>query len=207
MLRKWDSFKGVKYAGNEDIGIRNAVMALLRISANFARIDKMPFNPNPLTHFQAKLLEAIRDKLIEIRDPDKDVLDDRVYEFYLQNTKKFGPIPKIRFKPNALDIKQEIMIKAGYTPVTKKLSYKMQRNASASAFDKHWDAMMSGLIKSAKRIALFNQTFALDGQEVSDLIKLIQSCISPGKAKGSIHNPDDERAQRDSFIEKLRQME
>ena len=35
----------------------------------------------------------------------------------------------------------------------------------------------------------------------------IQSCISPGKAKGSIHNPDDERVQRDSFIEKLRQME
>lgn len=143
----------------------------------------------------------------KIRDPDKDVLDDRVYEFYLQNTKKFGPIPKIRFKPNALDIKQEIMIKAGYTPVTKKLSYKMQRNASASAFDKHWDAMMSGLIKSAKRIALFNQTFALDGQEVSDLIKLVQSCVRPGKAKGSIHNPDDERVQRDSFIEKLRQME
>ena len=197
----------MKYAGNEDIGIRNTVMALLRISANFVRIDKMPFNPNPLTHFQAKLLEAIRDKLIEIRDPDKDVLDDRVYEFYLQNTKKFGPIPKIRFKPNALDIKQEIMIKAGYTPVTKKLSYKMQRNASASAFDKHWDAMMSGLIKSAKRIALFNQTFALDGQEVSDLIKLVQSCVRPGKAKGNIHNPDDERVQRDSFIEKLRKME
>ena len=167
----------------------------------------MSFNPNPLTHFQAKLLETIRDKLIEIRDPDKEVLDDRTYEFYLQNTKKFGPIPKIRFKPNALDIKQEIMIKAGYTPVTKQSSYKAQRNASASAFDKHWDAMMSGLIKSAKRIAIFNQTFALSGQEVSDLIKLIQSCISPGKAKGSIHNPDDERVQRDSFIEKLRQME
>ena len=167
----------------------------------------MSFNPNPLTHFQAKLLEAIRDKLIEIRDPDKEVLDDRTYEFYLQNTKKFGPIPKIRFKPNALDIKREIMIKAGYTPVTKQLLYKMQRNASASAFDKHWDAMMSGLIKSAKRIAIFNQTFALSGQEVSDLIKLIQSSISLGKAKGSIHNPDDERVQRDSFIEKLRQME
>ena len=36
MLRKWDLFKGVKHAGNEDIGIRNAVMILLRISANFA---------------------------------------------------------------------------------------------------------------------------------------------------------------------------
>lgn len=36
MLRRWDSFKGIKHARNEDIGIRNAVMALLRKSANFA---------------------------------------------------------------------------------------------------------------------------------------------------------------------------
>ena len=167
----------------------------------------MPFNSNPFTPFQIKFLEAIRTKLIEIRDPNKEVLDERHFEFYLENTKKFGPIPKIRFKPNAMDIKNEIMTEAGYVAVAKKLSYKARRNASASAFDKHWDAVMVGLIKSAKRIAIFNQTFALSGQEVSDLIKLIQSCISLGKAKGSIHNPDDERVQRDSFIEKLRQME
>ena len=167
----------------------------------------MPFNPNPFTPFQIKLLESIREKLIEIRNPEKEVLDDRNFEFYMENTKKFGFIPKIRFKPNALDIKHEIMEEAGYTPIIKKTTFKAHRNASASAFDKHWDAMMSGLIKSAKRIAIFNQTFALSGQEVSDLIKLVQSCISPGKAKGSIHNPDDERVQRDSFIEKLRQME
>ena len=167
----------------------------------------MPFNPNPFTAFQTKLLESIRAKLIEIRNPEKEVLDDRHFEFYLENTKKFGPIPKIRFKPNALEMKNEIMTEAGYTPIKKKSSFKDQRNASASAFDKHWDAVMVGLIKSAKRIAIFNQTFALSGQEVSDLIQLVQSCISPGKAKGSIHNPDDERVQRDSFIEKLRQME
>ena len=167
----------------------------------------MSFNSNPLTHFQTKLLEAIRDKLIEIRDPDKEVLDDRTFEFYLQNTKKFGPIPKIRFKPNALDIKQEIMTKAGYTPVTKQSSHKAQRNASASAFDKHWDAMMSGLVKSAKRIAIFNQTFALDGQEVSDIIRLLQSCVSPIRAKGSIHNPDNEEVKRDSYIDRLKEME
>jgi hypothetical protein len=135
------------------------------------------------------------------------VLDDRHFEFYQENTKKFGPVPKIRFKPNALDIKYEIMKKAGYDPVRKKSSYKSRRNAAASAFDKHWDAMMVGLIKSAKRIAVINHTFALSGQEVSDLIKLVQSCISPGKAKDSIQNPDNERVQRDSFIEKLRQME
>ena len=167
----------------------------------------MPFNPNPFTPFQIKLLESIRAKLIEIRDPNKEVLDDRHFEFYLKNTKKFGPIPKIRFKPNALEMKREIMTDTGYTPIKKKIAYKARRNASASAFDKHWDAMMVGLIKAAKRIAVFNQTFAIDGQDVSDLIKLVQSCISPGKAKGSIHNPDDERVQRDSFIEKLRQME
>jgi len=140
-------------------------------------------------------------------DPNKEVLDDTHFEFYLENTKKFGLIPKIRFKPNALEIKREIMIDAGYAPVIKKMSYKAQRNASASTFDKHWDAMMVGLIKAAKRIAVFNQTFAMEGQEVSDLIKLVQSCVSPIRAKGSIHNPDDERVQRDSYIDRLKEME
>jgi len=167
----------------------------------------MPFNPNPFTKFQIHLLESIRSKLVEIRNPEKEVLDDRHFEFYLENTKKFGPIPKIRFKPNALNIKYEIMKEAGYTPIKKKSTFKAQRNTSASAFDKHWDAVMVGLIKSAKRIAIFNQTFALSGQEVSDLIQLVQSCISLGKAKGSIYNPDNERVQRDSSIEKLRHME
>lgn len=167
----------------------------------------MPFNPNPFTPFQIKLLESIRAKLIEIRDPNKEVLDDRHFEFYMENTMKFGLIPKIRFKPNALEMKREIITKAGYTPIKKKTTFKDQRNTSASAFDKHWDAMMVGLIKAAKRIAVFNQTFALDGQDVSDLIKLVQACVNPIRAKGSIHNSDNERVKRDSYVEKLRHME
>jgi len=135
----------------------------------------MPPNPNPFTPFQIKLLESIRAKLIEIRNPEKEVLDDWHYEFYLENTKKFGPIPKIRFKPNALDIKHQIMVDAGYTPIKKKSNFKAHRNASASAFDKHWDAMMVGLVKSAKRIAVLNQTFVLDGKINSEPIKLAQS--------------------------------
>ena len=167
----------------------------------------MPFNPNPFTKFQLKLLESIRSKLIKIRNPEKEVLDNRHFEFYLEDTKKYGPIPKIRFKPNALDIKHEIMNDAGYVPVRKKSSYKARRNAAASTFDKHWDAMMVGLIKSAKRIAVFNQTFIMTGQEVSDLIKLVQTCISSGKNGIQIHNPTYVRTTRYSYIEELRRLE
>ena len=167
----------------------------------------MPFNPNPFTAFQTKLLESIRAKLIEIRNPVKEVLDDRHFEFYLENTKKFGPIPKIRFKPSALEMKNEIMTEAGYRPIKKKSSFKDQRNASASAFDKHWDAMMIGLLKSAKRIAVLNQTFAMAGQEISDLIKMVQSCIRPGKVTGYIYNPDNDGVKRGSYIGRLKDME
>jgi hypothetical protein len=168
----------------------------------------MPFNPNPFTKFQLKLLESIRSKLIDIRNPEKEVLDDRHFEFYFENTKKFGPIPKIRFKPNALDIKYEIMNEAGYVPVRKKSSYKARRNAAASTFDKHWDAMMVGLIKSAKRIAVINHTFVLVGQNISEPIKLAQSCIMPQKATGKIYNPDFKETERqDSYIDRLKRME
>lgn len=163
----------------------------------------MPLNPNPFTPFQIKLLDSIRAKLIEIRDPDKEVLDDRHFEFYLENTKKFGPIPKIRFKPNAQKVKHEIMIAAGYTPTIKKSSHKALISAAASAFDKHWDGMMAALTKSAKRIAVFNQTFAEDGQVIAEVIRLIQASITPNAPKDRIHNQKKE--EKESYIDKLNQ--
>ena len=121
---------------------------------------------------------------------------------------KLRAIPKIRFKPNALDIKYEIMKEAGYVPVRKKTSYKALRNTAASAFDKLWDAMMVGLIKSAKRIAVINHTFVLVGQNISEPIKLAQSCIMPQKVTGKIYNPDfKETERRDSYIDRLKRME
>ena len=96
----------------------------------------------------------------------------------------------------------------GYVPVKKKSSYKARRNAAASTFDKHWDAMMVGLIKSAKRIAVINHTFVLDGQNISEPIKLAQSCIMSLKITGKIYNPDFRKTERrDSYIDRLKRME
>ena len=74
----------------------------------------MPHNPNPLTPLQERFLSAIRNKLIEIRNPRKDIEDYKSFDFYLEHTKKFGTIPKIRFKPNSLAVKEEIIKEVGY---------------------------------------------------------------------------------------------
>jgi hypothetical protein len=68
--------------------------------------------------------------------------------------------------------------------------------------------MMVGLIKGAKRIAVFNQTFVLDGQNISEPIKLAQSCIMPQNVTGKIYNSDfKETERRDSYIDRLKRME
>jgi hypothetical protein len=166
----------------------------------------MAFNLNTFTKFQKKLLIEIRHKLIEIRDPKKEVLDNRSFEFTIAQTKKFGPLPKLKLKPYSMAIKQEIMEAAGYQPVVKKDSFNAQKCASASAFDKHWDSLMVGLIKSARRVAVFNQTFAVEGQEVSDIIECVRKCIEPEKPEGKIHNQQKTKVSEKSYIYKLKKV-
>ncbi|WP_419660501.1 uncharacterized protein Dvar_08590 [Desulfosarcina variabilis str. Montpellier] len=161
----------------------------------------MPFNPNPFTEFQLKLLRGIREKLIEIRNPDKEVLDDKDFSYYVENSKKFGPIPKLRFKPNAQAIKHEIMTAAGYKPIAKKSSHKERIEAGATAFNKHWDSMMAGLIKSTKRIAIINQTFVEEGQLIAEIIRLIQMSITTKSHNRIIHNPNN--TKEESYIDQI----
>ena len=65
---------------------------------------------------------------------------------------------------------------------------------------------MAGLIKSAKRIALINQMFAADGQEVSDIILLVQNCIESKKLEGKIHNQNKNDKSEESYIDKLKKI-
>ncbi len=164
----------------------------------------MPHNPNPFTQMQIKLLKEIRQKLIEIRDHEKQVLDNQTYEFYIEHTKKHGSIPKIRFKPNSLAVKEQIMKNMGYRPMNEKSAWRTARNAAASAFDKAWDSLMSRLVKAGRILAAFNQHFSTKGQAVSDLIRLVQRCIEPDHVEGSIANPDKNReSEPRSYMEEL----
>jgi len=169
---------------------------------------KMPHNPNPFTPKQKRFLKILRRKLIEIRDPSKETEDQRDYEFYIQHTKKFGDIPKIRFKPNSLSLKQEIMIEAGYKPLVEKPGWKAARNGTASAWDKQWDNLIFRLVKSGRMIAVFNQMFTEDGQTISELITLVQQCIDPGKTEGRIAAREKRnRLEVKSYIDDLLEME
>ena len=169
---------------------------------------KMLHNPNPLTPLQERFLSAIRNKFIDIRNPHKDVEGCRSFEFYLEHTKKFGTIPKIRFKPNSLAVKEEIMKDVGYIPIIEKDHWRARRNAAAKAFDSHWDNLMFRLVKAGRMLAQFNQMFAEDRQTVSNLITLLQRCIDPQETEGKIH-PKDPHPIKDSptYAEELAQLE
>ena len=168
----------------------------------------MPHNSNPLTPLQERFLSAIRNKLIEIRNPHKDIEDSKSFDFYLEHTKKFGTIPKIRFKPNSLAVKEEIIKKVGYIPVTEKDHWRARRNAAAKVFDSRWDNLMFRLVKAGRMLAKFNQMFAEDRQTVSNLITLLQRCIDPQETKGKIHQKKpDPTKNSPSYAEELAQLE
>jgi len=146
----------------------------------------MAHNPIPLTQKQDKFLKSLKNKLIEIRNPAKEILDNRCFEFYIEHTKRLGSIPKIKFKPNSCKIKEEIMIECGYVPIEKKDTWQKARNAAASAFDKCWDNLVFRLVKAGRMLAIFNQMFTDDGCEISDLIPIVQKCIEPDKVVENI---------------------
>jgi len=166
----------------------------------------MPYNQNPFTQKQERFLRALKSKLIEIRDPDKEVLDNRSFEFYVEYTKKLGAIPKIRFRPSCM-IKEEIMKDVGYKPVTEIKTWKDGRNAAASAFDKYWDNLVFRLVKAAKVLATFNQMFTEENSDMSELIFLVQRCIVPEKVEHRIVNSNQiQENNSKSYIEELAEL-
>lgn len=160
-------------------------------------------NKNPFTEKERRFLESLRVELSRIRDPDKEINDCQDFSFILQQTKKFGLIPKIRFRGNALATKERIMNEAGYEPVTELSSWRAKRDAAASAFEKTWDALMFKLVKAGKVMATFNQMLTMEGQAVSELITLVQRCIVPEKVEGSIHAPNKAKTEPRSYINEL----
>ena len=90
-------------------------------TASFAprhlRNRKVLRNPNPFTTRQIKLLEAVRERIRGIDNPDPEIITNESYEFNIEQTRQFGKIPKIRFRPNSCHIKSELVEKAGLVDI------------------------------------------------------------------------------------------
>ena len=143
-------------------------------------------NPNPFTSRQIRLLQAIRDKIREINDPDPEIITNESYEFHAEQTKQFGKIPKIRFKPNGCDIKAGLTEKAGLidesqsekkAEIRKKFGIREARNSRANLFESEWNNIMLKLKKATFTAGYLNQLFATDKQTVSDPIQLLQGIV------------------------------
>ena len=143
-------------------------------------------NLNPITDRQIRLLEAVRDKICQINDPDPEVIIDESYEFHVVATKQFGKIPKIRFTPNSCHIKAELAKKSGIIDESKEMEIVClrhlygvtgARNSRARLFEEEWNNMMLKAKKAAFTVALINQLFATMDQTASKPIQLLQQII------------------------------
>ena len=143
-------------------------------------------NSNPYTNRQIRFLEAIREKLREINDPEPEIITNESYEFHAAQTKQFGKIPKIRFGPNSCQIKAEIIEKAGMidesqsekkAEIRKKYGIREARNSKANLFESEWNNIMLKVKKATFTAAYINQLFATGRQTVSEPIALFQSIV------------------------------
>ena len=143
-------------------------------------------NPNPFTNRQIKLLEAIRERIRQINDPDPEIITHESYEFHTEQTKQFGKIPKIRFRPHSSQIKAELIREAGLidksreektAQIRQKYGIREARNKEARLFESEWNNIMLKAKKATITVALINQLFANRDQALSDPVWLMQSIV------------------------------
>ena len=143
-------------------------------------------NPQPFPDRQIRFLETIRKKIRQINDTDPDIIRNESYEFHTEQTKQFGKIPKIRFKPYSGQIKARIVEKASLidesqnekkAKIRKKFGIRESRNSKANLFESEWNNIMLKLKKSLFTTAHINQLFTTDRQTISDPIALLQSIV------------------------------
>ena len=147
-------------------------------------------NPNPLTERQVRLLEAIQKKISEINDPDPEVITHESYEWFTEQTKQFGKIPKIRFYPNSCLTKAEIIEKAGLinesrqqeiTHLRENIGIKRPRDKESRVrsrlFESEWNNIMLKAKKATFTVALINQLFCSTYQTISEPIEHLQNIV------------------------------
>ena len=145
---------------------------------------------NPFTKRQLKFLESIQDKIREINDLDKPYISHESYTFQIKQTKQFGKIPKIVFKPNGTQIKAEIIRKAGLVNESKekeidqireKIGFTNPRDKEhrilARLFEAEWNNIMFKAKKAVFTMALINNLFASGSEQVADPVLLLQGIV------------------------------
>ena len=147
-------------------------------------------NPNPFTERQLRLLKAIQKKINEINDPDPEIITHESYEWFTEQTKQFGKIPKIRFYPNSCLTKAEIIEKAGLlnelrqqeiTQLRQNIGIKKPRDKisriRARLFESEWNNIMLKAKKATFTVALINQLFCSMDQTISEPIRHLQNIV------------------------------
>ena len=147
-------------------------------------------NTNPFTERQVHLLKAIQKKISEINDPDPEIITYESYEWFTEQTKHFGKIPKIRFYPNSCLAKAEIIQKAGLvnesrqqeiTQFRKNIGIKKPRDkisrVRSRLFESEWNNIMLKAKKSTFTVALINQLFCASEQITSEPIEHLQNIV------------------------------
>ena len=179
-------------------------------------------NPNPFTQRQVRLLEAIREKIRVIDDPDPEIITHESYEWYSGQTKQFGKIPKIRFYPNSCLAKSEIIEEAGLTDesrqqrivqLRKELGVKKPRDKKsrieARLFESEWNNIMLKAKKATFTVALINQLFCSMNQTISDPIEHLQRIVmdeySPQikTKREDIHKKESEKSGQENHQNKF----
>ena len=150
----------------------------------------MKRNPNPFTERQLGLLKAIQKKISEINDPDHEIITHESYEWFTEQTKQFGKIPKIRFYPNSCLTKAEIIEKAGLIKESRQQEIaQLRKNIGikkpldktsrirARLFESEWNNIMLKAKKATFTVALINQLFCSNDQTISEPIEHLQNIV------------------------------
>jgi hypothetical protein len=145
---------------------------------------------NPFTKRQIKFLESIQDKFRKINDPDKPYISHESYSFQIKQTKQFGAIPKILFKPHGTQMKAEIIRNAGLLnesrdkeidQIRAKMGFVNPRDKAyrilARLFESEWNNIMFKTKKATFTMTLINNLFAADCQQVADPVLLLQKIV------------------------------
>ena len=168
-------------------------------------------NPNPFTERQTRLLKAIQKRICEINDPDPEIITHESYEWFTEQTKQFGKIPKIRFYPNSCLAKAEIIEKAGLinesrqqeiAQLRENIGIKKPRDKEsrimARLFESEWNNIMLKAKKATFTVALINQLFCSIDQTISEPIEHLQNIVMEE------YSPQI-KAKRDNINEKTKE--
>ena len=143
-------------------------------------------NPDAFTKRQIRLIKAVRDKVCEINDPNPEIITDETYQWRYEQTRQFGRIPKIRFKPYCSQAKAELVRQAGLIDdnrerqleqLRRKYGVRSAKNKEARLFESEWNNIMFKIKKAAFTVGFLNQIFSGSDQKVAEPIRIMQEIV------------------------------